>query len=198
MTNRIIIAITGASGSIYGIRLLEILKKMNIETHLILSKNAALVISEETDFKMQNILSLASFVHNYQNVGACISSGSFRVDGMVIAPCSMKTLASVANSFEDNLITRSASVILKERKKLVALTREFPLNLAHIRNMEKVTEMGGIIAPPCPAFYNRPQNIDDIINHTIYRTLDLLGIESSDLKRWEGIGKENNIKDDDK
>jgi len=189
MKKRLIIAITGATGSMYGIRLLEVLRTMDdVETHLILSAAGALTAFSETGIEREQILNLADVVHSSKDIGASIASGSYLTHGMVIAPCSMKTLGTIANGINDNLVSRAADVILKERRRLVLLTRETPLNLVHLRNMTTITEMGGIIAPPVPSYYTRPETIDDIINQTVGRTLDLLGVAQDDLvKRWEGI-----------
>lgn len=187
---KLIIAITGASGAIFGIRILEILKEIaNIETHLIISKSANITIHSETEYKISDIKSLADFSYNVDDISACLASGSFKMDGMIIAPCSIKTMSAIAHSYCDNLISRSADVILKERKKLVIMLRETPLHLTHLRNMAMIAENGGIIYPPVPAFYNNPQNIDDLVNHTIYRMLDLFDIDNQKLKRWNGIKK---------
>lgn len=189
MKKRLIIAITGATGSMYGIRLLEVLQSMeDVETHLILSGAGALTAFSETGIEREQILKLADVVHSSRDIGASIASGSYLTHGMVIAPCSMKTLGAIANGINDNLVSRAADVILKERRRLILLTRETPLNLVHLRNMTTITEMGGIIAPPVPSYYTRPETIDDIINQTVGRTLDLLGVARDDLvKRWEGI-----------
>ena len=185
---KLIIAITGASGAIFGIRLLEILKEIkDIETHLIISKSANITINSETKYKISEVKALADFSYNIEDISACMASGSFRTDGMIIAPCSVKTMSAIAHSYCDNLITRSADVILKERKKLVLMLRETPLHLTHLRNMVMIAENGGIIYPPVPAFYQNPENIDDIVNHTVYRVLDLFDINIKQLKRWEGI-----------
>lgn len=185
---KLIIAITGASGAIFGIRLLEVLQKTkNIETHLIMSKSANITISSETSYNLAKVKALANFNYNIEDIGACMASGSFRTDGMIIAPCSIKTMSAIANSYCDNLITRSADVILKERKKLVLMLRETPLHLIHLRNMTQIAETGGIIFPPVPAFYHNPQTIDDIINHSVYRVLDLFNIDCQELKRWQGL-----------
>ena len=188
-TSRLIVAITGASGAVYGVRLLETLKRLGgCEVHLILSNPGLLTASSELDIKRTDIERLADVVHNVRDVGASVASGSFVTQGMVIVPCSMKTLASIAHGFADNLISRAADVTLKERRRLVLVTREAPLNLAHLRNMTSVTEMGGIIFPPVPAFYSRPQALDDIVNHTVGRVLDLFSIDHGDLvSRWEGM-----------
>lgn len=187
---RLIIAITGASGAIYGIRLLEILKENpNVETHLIISKSASITISSETKRTISSVRELANFNYNFEDISACLASGSFKMDGMIISPCSIKTSSAIANSFSDNLITRSADVILKERKKLVLILRETPLHLIHLRNLVSITEAGGIIYPPVPALYHNPKTINDIIDHTVYRVLDLFDIESINLKRWQGLKK---------
>jgi polyprenyl P-hydroxybenzoate/phenylacrylic acid decarboxylase-like protein len=185
---RLIVAMTGATGSIYGLRILEMLRKRGgWETHLIVSDAGMLNAWQEYRLARKDITKLADVVHNVRDVGASISSGSFITAGMVIAPCSMKTLAAVANGFSDNLISRAADVILKERRRLVLITREAPLNLAHIRNMASVTEMGGVIFPPVPAFYSRAKTIDDLVNHTVGRVLDLFGVEHSNISRWQGM-----------
>lgn len=188
-SSRLIVAITGASGAVYGVRLLETLKRLgSCEVHLILSSSGLLTASSELDVKRGDIERLAEVVHNVRDIGAAVASGSFVTQGMVIAPCSMKTLASIAHGYADNLISRAADVILKERRRLVLVTREAPLNLAHLRNMTSVTEMGGIIFPPVPAFYSRPHTLDDIVNHTVGRVLDLFSISHVDLvNRWEGM-----------
>lgn len=185
---RLIVAITGATGSIYGIRILEILREIGgWETHLIVSDAGALNAWQDHSLTRKDIGKLADVVHNVRDVGASIASGSFITGGMIIAPCSMKTLAGVAHGFSDNLITRAADVILKERRRLVLLPREAPLNLAHLRNMVAVTEMGGIIFPPVPAFYSHARSIDDVVNHTAGRVLDLFAIGHGRVKRWQGM-----------
>ena len=185
---RLVVAITGASGARYGVRLLELLRATEgIETHLMISDAAALNLHHELDVKRKDIEALAHHVHSVRDIGACVASGSFRADGMVIAPCSMKTLAAVAHGMCDNLITRAADVTLKERRRLVLLVRETPFNLAHLRNMTAVTEMGGIIFPPLPALYQRPQSIDEMIDHTVGRVMDMLGLEQSLAPEWNGL-----------
>lgn len=185
---RLIVAITGASGSIYGVRLLEYLRASGAcETHLIISHSGALTAQHELKAKRHEIEKLADVVHNVKDIGASISSGSFETAGMIVAPCSMKTVAAVAHGLADNLISRSADVILKERRKLVLLARETPFNLAHLRNMTFITEMGGIIFPPVPAFYAQPKSLEDVVNHTVGRVLDLFSIPHSGLvNRWAG------------
>ena len=187
-TRRLIVAITGATGSIYGIRILEILRETGgWETHLIVSDAGALNAWQDHALTRKDIGKLADVVHNVRDVGASIASGSFLTSGMIIAPCSMRTLAGVAHAFSDNLITRAADVILKERRRLVLLPREAPLNLAHLRNMVAVTEMGGIIFPPVPAFYSHARSIDAMVDHTAGRVLDLFEISHSRVKRWQGM-----------
>lgn len=186
---RLIVAITGASGAIYGIRLLQVLRTLpGWETHLVLSASGALTAAQEVDLKRSEIEALADEVYSVKDIGAAVSSGSFHTAGMVVAPCSMKTLAGIAHGLADNLVSRAADVVLKERRRLVLLARETPLNLAHLRNMVAVTEMGAIVFPPVPAFYVRPASLDDMVNHTVGRVLDLFDVEHSDLvKRWEGL-----------
>jgi 2,5-furandicarboxylate decarboxylase 2 len=186
---RLIVAITGASGAIYGIRLLQVLRTLpGWETHLVLSASGALTAAQEVDLKRSEIEALADEVHSVKDIGAAVSSGSFHTAGMVVAPCSMKTLAGIAHGLADNLVSRAADVVLKERRRLVLLARETPLNLAHLRNMVAVTEMGAIVFPPVPAFYVRPASLDDMVNHTVGRVLDLFDVDHSDLvKRWEGL-----------
>ena len=185
---RLIVAITGATGSIYGIRTLEVLREVGgWESHVIVSDAGALNAWQDHGLTRKDIGKLADVVHNVRDVGATIASGSFITHGMVIAPCSMKTLAGVAHGFSDNLITRAADVILKERRRLVLMPREAPLNLAHLRNMVTVTEMGGIVFPPVPAFYSHARSIDAMVDHTVGRVLDLFGIAHSRVKRWAGM-----------
>jgi len=187
-TLKVIVAITGATGSIFGIRILEILKTIKeVETHLILSKWGRKTIESETSHTIEEVELLAVYTYDTANLGARISSGSFQVDAMIIAPCSMKTLASIRMGFADNLVSRAADVILKERKKLILLTRETPLNTIHLENMLALSRMGTIMLPPMPAFYNHPKTIDDLVNHIAYRTVDQLGIILPDLKRWNGL-----------
>lgn len=185
---RVVVALTGASGALYGVRLLEQLRRSDgVETHLMISDAAALNLHHELDTRRKDIEALADHVHSVRDIGACVASGSFRADGMVIAPCSMKTLASVAHGLCDNLITRAADVMLKERRTLVLMVRETPFNLAHLRNMTSVTEMGGIVFPPLPALYQRPQSIVEMVDHTVGRVLDLLGIEQALTPEWQGL-----------
>ncbi len=185
---RLVIAITGATGAIYGVRLLQILQAVpEIETHLLISDAGALSLLQELGMKRKEIETLAHHVHKVRNIGASIASGSFQSEGMIVAPCSMKTLGAIANGLSDNLISRTADVILKERRRLVLMVRETPLNLAHLRNMTAVTEMGGIIFPPLPCFYQRPQTIAEIVDHTVGRVLDLFAIPHTLSPRWNGV-----------
>ena len=184
---RLIVAITGASGAIYGVQLLRRLRELRgIETHLLLSAAGVLNAHQELDLKRGDIEALADVVHNVNDIGAAVASGSFESTGMVVAPCSMKTLGAIANGLADNLIARAADVCLKERRRVVLLAREAPLNLAHIRNMEAVTLMGGIIFPPVPAFYQRPQSLEQMVDHTLARVLDLFEIAHELAPRWSG------------
>lgn len=187
----LIVAITGATGVIYGIRLLEVLSSIrDIETHLIISEAGEVTIKYETNRSLDEIKALASFSYDIKDVGARLSSGSFKRDGMIVAPCTIKTMSALANSYTDNLIIRAGDVTLKERKKLVLLIRETPLHLGHIRNMERLSEMGAIIMPPVPAFYHRPKTIQDIVDHTVGKTLDLFDIKHKLFQRWSGLNEE--------
>lgn len=188
---RLIVAITGASGAVYGVRLLQHLRASGVaETHLVMSASGVMTAQQELDLRRADIEALADVVHNVKDIGATIASGSFRSAGMVVAPCSMKTLAGIAHGLADNLVTRAADVVLKERRKLVLVARETPLNLAHLRNMTAVTEMGGIVFPPVPAFYTRPASLDELVDHTVGRLLDLFDLPHQGLvKRWEGMGR---------
>ena len=185
---RIVVGITGATGAVYGVRLLARLRAVpGVETHLVVSDAASLTLHQEVGMQRRDVEALADVVHKNREIGASIASGSFQTDGMVIAPCSMKTLAAVAHGLADNLVARAADVILKERRRLVLMVRETPLNLAHLRNMTAVTEMGGIIFPPLPSFYHRPASIDEMVDHTLDRVLDLIGVENSAAPRWSGM-----------
>jgi 4-hydroxy-3-polyprenylbenzoate decarboxylase len=184
---RLIVGMSGASGVIYGIRLLEILQHIpDIETHLVLSSSAKLNIRLETDWSVGDVEALADHVHDFRDIAANVSSGSFKTLGMVIAPCSIKTLSGIALSYADNLLTRAADVILKERRRLVLMVRETPLHIGHCKLMLDAANLGAILAPPMPAFYNRPATLDDIINHSVGRVLDLFDIDAQVVKRWEG------------
>ena len=185
----LIVGITGASGVIYGIRLLEVLSSIeDIETHLIISEAGEVNIKYETGRSMEGIKALASFSYNNSDIGARLASGSFKRDGMIIAPCTIKTMSALANSYTENLLIRAADVTIKEREKTVLLVRETPLHIGHLRNMERLTEMGAIIMPPLPAFYYRPQTIQDIIDHTIGKILDIFDIDHKLFQRWQGQG----------
>jgi polyprenyl P-hydroxybenzoate/phenylacrylic acid decarboxylase-like protein len=187
---RLIVGITGATGSVYGVRLLQAMRGVpGWETHVVVSSAGALNAQHELSMSKKEIEALGHVVHDHRDIGAPIASGSFLTHGMVIAPCSMKTLAAVAHAYADNLVTRAADVVLKERRRLVLVTRETPLNLAHLRNMTAVTEMGGIIYPPVPALYQTRHSIDDLVNHTVGRVLDLFGVQTEGLvERWRGLG----------
>ena len=185
---RLIIAISGATGAIYGVRLLQVLKSApDVETHLVMSKAAERTITYETELTIPQIRAMADASYNIADIGATISSGSFQTEGMIIAPCSMKTLSAVAHSFSIDLLGRAADVVLKERRPLVLLVREAPLHLGHLRLMVQAAEMGAIIVPPVPAFYNFPKTLDDIVNHTVGRVLDLFHIDVDIVKRWQGM-----------
>jgi 4-hydroxy-3-polyprenylbenzoate decarboxylase len=188
VTRRLIVAITGASGAVYGVRLLQLLREVpGMRTHLVVTPAGWMNIEHEMSLPRRDVEALADTVHAVRDVGASIASGSFQTDGMVVAPCSMRTLGSIAHGLSDNLVTRAADVALKERRRLVLMVRETPLNLAHLRNMTAVTEMGGMIFPPVPAFYNAPQTVQDLVDHTVGRVLDVLGIEQSVSPAWPGL-----------
>ncbi len=185
---RLIVGITGATGSAYGVRLLEELRALKgWEAHLVLTDAGVLNAHQELGLKRKDIERLAHQAYHPRDIGAAIASGSFLTEGMIVAPCSMKTLAAIAHAHADDLVSRAADVVLKERRRLVLLPREAPLNLAHLRNMVQVTEMGGVVFPPVPAFYARPKTIDDLVLHTVRRVLDLFGIHSPKLARWKGL-----------
>lgn len=184
---RIVVGISGASGAIYGIRTLEALKRLGVESHLVMSATAAETIAYETSYSVDEVVRLATKVYPVNDVAAAISSGSFKTDGMIVAPCSIKTLAGIANSYNENLLTRAADVTLKERRKLVLMVRETPLHLGHLRHMVAVTEMGAVVLPPIPAFYHKPQTLDDIVNQSVGKALDQFGLDASLFKRWTGL-----------
>jgi 4-hydroxy-3-polyprenylbenzoate decarboxylase len=186
---RLIVAITGASGTVYGVRILQALKESDIETHLVMSDSAKLTMAAETDFQPQQVEALANVVHSAKNVGATIASGSFMTLGMIIAPCSVNTMSEIAWGMTGNLISRAADVALKERRRLVLLVRETPLHAGHLKSMLQVTENGAIVMPPIPAFYAKPNTIDEMIDHTIGRALDLFQIDTDLVRRWNGLGK---------
>ena len=184
---RLIVGMSGSSAVIYGIRLLEKLaKREDVEVHLVISQAAKMTIGIETDYTADQVEALADEVHNCKNIGASIASGSFKTAGMVVVPCSMKTLSAIANSYADNLIVRAADVVLKERRRLVIVPRETPLHIGHCELMLKVSQIGAILCPPAPAFYTHPKTVDDIIDHSVARILDLFDIEDADTERWEG------------
>ena len=187
-TRRIIVAISGASGAVYGARLLQVLRGLpGIETHLVVSDAGWRNLQHELGMESPAAQALAHQVHDVNNVGAAIASGSFQCHAMVVAPCSMRTLAAIAHGLADNLLTRAADVMLKERRRLVLMVRETPLHLAHLRNMVAVTEMGGIVCPPLPAFYLRPQTVEDVVNHSVARVLDLIDVDHQLAPRWQGL-----------
>jgi 4-hydroxy-3-polyprenylbenzoate decarboxylase len=185
---RIIVAISGASGAVYGVRLLQMLRGMQgVQTHLTVSEAGWLNVQQELDMTRAEVEALADVVYPVQNLGAAIASGSFQCDGMVVAPCAMRTLGAVAVGLCDILITGAGDVMVKERRRLILMVRETPLNLAHLRNMTSVTEMGGIIFPPVPGFYHPPQSIDEMVDHSVSRVIDLLGLPQPDAARWTGL-----------
>lgn len=185
---RIVLGISGASGFQYGYKALQLLQDIeNVETHLVVSKGAEMARALETPYTKEEVCKMADIVHPIGNLAASISSGSFKTVGMLVAPCSMRTLAAVAHGYSDNLLTRAADVVLKERRSLVLMVRETPLNLAHLDNMRRITEMGGIIFPPVPALYLQPQSVDDILTHSVSRALDLLGIDIPHQPHWGGM-----------
>jgi 4-hydroxy-3-polyprenylbenzoate decarboxylase len=183
---KIIVAITGATGAIYGVRILQRLREAGVETHLVISRWGARTLLHETPFSREQVDALASFTYAPADMGAAISSGSFRTDGMVIAPCSAKTLAAVAHGVGENLVHRAADVILKERRKLVLVVREAPLSDIHLENMLKLSRMGAVMLPPMPAFYNHPRTVDDVVDHTVSRVLDQFGLDAGGSERWTG------------
>ncbi|HLW26561.1 MAG TPA: UbiX family flavin prenyltransferase [Kiloniellales bacterium] len=185
---RIVVGISGASGVIYGIRMLEALRALDCESHLVMSRSAELTLAYETDMKVRDVTALADVVHNRNDLGAAISSGSFPTLGMVVAPCSIRSMSEIAVGTTSTLLTRAADVTLKEQRRLVLMLRETPLHAGHLRNMLALAEMGAVIAPPVPAFYALPQTLDDIVNHTVGRVLDLFGFEADLVKRW-GVGE---------
>lgn len=182
----LIVGISGASGSIYGVRLLELLKRSGIRTHLVMSRAAQIALASETDLKVSDVEALATVVHSNSDIGAACASGSFSTLGMIVAPCSIKTMSEIATGVTPHLISRAADVTLKERRRLVLMLRETPLHLGHIRTMAAVTEAGAIVYPPVPAFYARPKSLTDMVDHTLGRVLDLFGIDSGTVQRWNG------------
>jgi len=182
---RLIVGISGASGVIYGVRLLEILRDLEIETHLVMSPAAEITLAHETTLKLAQVHALAARVHAARDIAAGISSGSFRTMGMIVAPCSVRSMSEIASGVTSGLLTRAADVVLKERRKLVLMVRETPLHLGHLRTMTQLAEMGAIIAPPVPAFYNRPETLDQMVDHSLGRVLDLFGLETDLVRRWK-------------
>ncbi len=182
---RIVVGISGASGVVYGIRLLELLRSLRLETHLVISRSAEVTIAHETDMKLRAIRALADVNHKYEDIGASIASGSFKTLGMVIAPCSMRSLSEIACGVTSNLLTRAADVVLKERRKLVLMVRETPLHLGHLRSMAAAAEIGAVISPPVPAFYAKPESIADLIDHTLGRVLDQFDLDVKAVRRWK-------------
>jgi len=183
---KIIVAITGATGAIYGVRILQRLREAGVETHLVISRWGARTLLHETPYSREQVESLATVNYAPGDMGAAISSGSFRTDGMVVAPCSAKTLAAIAHGFGENLVHRAADVVLKERRKLVLVVREAPLSDIHLENMLKLSRMGSVVLPPMPAFYNHPRTVDDVVEHTVSRVLDQFGLDVSGVERWSG------------
>lgn len=181
---RMIVGISGASGTIYGIRLLQALRDLDVESHLIMTKSAELTLGYESDLKVADVKALADQVHSVKNLAACTSSGSYKTMGMIVAPCSMRSMSEIATGVTSSLLSRSADVVLKERRKLVLMVRETPLHTGHLRTMTTLSEMGAIIAPPVPAFYTRPESLDDIVDHSIGRVLDLFDLDTGKLNRW--------------
>jgi flavin prenyltransferase len=183
---RLIVGISGASGTVYGVRLLEMLRKAEIETHLVMSRSAEMTLAYETDYKPKDVRALASVHYSVTDIGAAISSGSFPTMGMIVAPCSIRTMSEIASGVTASLLSRAADVVLKEKRRLVLALRETPLHVGHLRSMTVLAEIGAVIAPIVPAFYNRPRTVDDIVNHTCGRLLDLFGIDIGTVKRWKG------------
>jgi 4-hydroxy-3-polyprenylbenzoate decarboxylase len=181
---RLIVGISGASGVIYGVRMLQALKDLPVETQLVMTRTAEVTLAHETDLKVDDVRRLADVAFRIDDLAAAISSGSYRTIGMIVVPCSMRSLGEIANGITSNLLTRAADVVLKERRRLVLVARETPLHAIHLRNMTTLAEMGAIIAPPVPAFYNRPETLDDIIDHTVGRVLDLFELDTGRVKRW--------------
>lgn len=186
MTKRIVVGISGASGIVYGVRALQLLRDSGVQTHLVMSKSAELTLHYEMDMSLAEIHSLASEVHPIKNVGASIASGSFRTAGMLVAPCSVRTMSEIATGVTSSLLTRAADVVLKERRRLVLMVRETPLHTGHLRTMTQLSEMGAVLAPPVPAFYTRPETLDDIVTQSIGRVLDLFDLDLEQVQRWQG------------
>ncbi|WP_295849589.1 UbiX family flavin prenyltransferase [Tardiphaga sp.] len=187
MRRRLIVGITGASGAIYGVRLLQLLKETDVESHLVMSRSSKIALTQETNLKVSDVTALADVVHQPDNIGATISSGSFQTLGMVVAPCSMRSLAEIATGVTSSLLTRAADVVLKERRRLVLMVREAPLHLGHLRAMVTATEIGAIVYPPVPAFYTRPKTLEEMVDQTLGRVLDLFDIDGAVVDRWNGL-----------
>jgi 4-hydroxy-3-polyprenylbenzoate decarboxylase len=183
-TKRIVVGITGASGAVYGLTALKALRAAGVETHLVVSRSAQITMAHETDVRASDLAGLADVLYRVDDIGAAISSGSFRTEGMIIAPCSVRSLSEIATGVTSSLLTRAADVVLKERRKLILLVRETPFHLGHLRSMTQVTEMGAIVMPPVPAFYTRPATLQDVVDHSVGRALDLLGLDTSLVSRW--------------
>lgn len=184
---KIVVGISGASGAIYGIKTLEVMNQLGIESHVVISNAAVKTIQHETSYTIEKVQKLATKLYSQEDIGASISSGSFKVDGMIVAPCSIKTLSAIANSYNDELITRAADVQLKERRKLVLLVRETPFNLSHLQHMTLITQMGGVILPPVPSFYHKPKDLNDIVSQSVGKALDQFGIDANLFDRWKGM-----------
>ena len=185
-TQRLVVGISGASGVVYGVRALERLKAIGVETHLVMSRAAKITLAHETDLKVADVEALASVVHRIDDIGASISSGSFKTLGMLVAPCSIRSLAEIASGVTSSLLSRAADVALKERRRVVLMVRETPLHTGHLKSMLAVSEMGAVVAPPVPAFYARPAGLDDLVDYTVVRALDLFGLDAGPVKRWQG------------
>jgi 4-hydroxy-3-polyprenylbenzoate decarboxylase len=183
--DRLIVGISGASGVVYGVRLLQVLRPLPVETHLVMTRTAEVTLAHETRMKVADVRRLADVAYPIDDLAAAISSGSFRTIGMIVAPCSMRSLGEIAHGISSNLLTRAADVALKERRRLVLVARETPLHTIHLRNLLAVSELGAIVAPPVPAFYNKPKTLDDVIDHTVGRVLDLFGLDTGKVKRWK-------------
>lgn len=195
---KLVVGISGASGAIYGVRILEVLRRAGVETHLVMSDSGKRTIAYETDYSVEAVKDLATHVHSINDVGACISSGSFKHNGMIIAPCSIKTLSALANSFNTNLLIRAADVTLKERRKLVLMVRETPLHLGHLRLMTQVTETGAVLVPPLPAFYHRPETLEDVIIQSVNKALDQFDLDLNLFRRWTGNEEHERARSGDK
>ena len=193
MADRLIIGMTGASGTIYGIHLMQLLRGLKVETHLVMTQSAEVTLAHETDWKVSGVRALASHWYKIDDIGGAPASGSYPTLGMIIAPCSMRTVAELASGTTSNLLTRAADVVIKEKRRLVLMVRETPLHSIHLRNLKTLSDLGVVIAPPVPAFYARPTNLNEMIDHTVGRVLDLFNIESGKVVRWgENIGKRKN------